>query len=154
MTIKRIFVVSAVTLLLASCNVQTVDETKPIAVADTFFTALKSGNDKAALNLFSPEFKAAEKDWPRLLANLQQKYGPVTSADLQDASLAAKDDDPCYMLTYAIKRNSLASTESLFICSKGNVSPWLVVGHNLTRLDTNQSIAAGMLPVEASIKVP
>lgn len=144
----------AVVLLLSGCKVQNVDVAQPVATADRFYKALEKGDGRTALAQFAPAFKSEEQQWPRLLTNLQQKYGPVTAVTLQGSSLAANGEDPCYLLTYATQRGILSSTETLFICAKGNTPPWLITGHSLTRLDTNQSISGGVLPSEDSVHVP
>jgi S-formylglutathione hydrolase FrmB len=141
-------------LLLVGCHVQSVDSAQSIAIADKFYGALKHGDGATALAQFSPAFKTQESNWPRLLGNLQNKYGPVSSAAMQSASLTSNGEDPCYLLTYSVQRGSLSSRETLFICSKANTSPWLISGQSMTRLDTNQSIAGGMLPSEIGVHVP
>jgi hypothetical protein len=90
----------------------------------------------------------------QLLGGLQEKYGRVTAAELQGSSLAANNEGPCYALTYAVKRGALASNEVLFLCSKGGNSPWLIRGHGLTRLDTQQSVTSGILSNELVLHVP
>ena len=151
---QKLFVTIAAVLSLVGCNVQNVDVAQPIAAADKFYSALKSGNDKTALAQFANEFKSQVDNWPRLLGGLQQKYGPVTAAELLDSNIGAIDEGPCYSLTYAIKRGSLASREILFLCSKGGNSPWLIRGHQITRIDTQQTITGGVTPTEASVHVP
>ena len=151
---RRLLLTAAAALTMASCNVQTVDVAQPIAAAAKFYNALRAGDSRAALKQFAPEFTGQEDKWPRLLDGLQQRYGPVTAVDLQSSSLAASESGPCYLLTYAVKRGTLASTEILFLCSKGLNSPWLIRGQELTRLDTQQSITGGVLPKEIGLHVP
>jgi len=134
--------------------VQSVDSAQPVAAANAFYSDLRSGNIEDALARFAPEFKAKEDHWPRLLRGLQQRYGPVTAAELRDSSLAGIGDDPCFSLTYSVKRRSLSSTEAVFLCSKRGKAPWLIRGERLTRQDTNQSIIGGVVPEEASIHAP
>lgn len=151
---QKLLTIAAAVVLLGGCNFQSVDITQPIAVADTFYSALKNEDGKTALAQFSPAFKAKETEWPRLLEHLQRNYGPVTSATLQNSSLASNGEDPCYLLTYAVQRSSLASTEAIFLCAKANVPPWLIFGHSMTRADNHQTIAGGMLPSEMDVHVP
>ena len=151
---RRLLLIAAAALTMASCNVQTVDVAQPIAAAAKFYNALRAGDSRAALTQFAPEFTGQEDKWPRLLDGLQQRYGPVTAVDLQSSSLAASESGPCYLLTYAVKRGTLASTEILFLCSKGGNSPWLIRGQELTRLDTQQSITGGVFPKEIGLHVP
>jgi hypothetical protein len=150
----KLFFIAVAAMTIGGCHVQTVDAAQPIAAANDFYSTLKSNNVKAALTHFAPEFKNYENNWPRLLDGLQQRYGPVTAADLQTASLAANGNDPCYSLTYAVKRGTMASTEILFLCSVQGQSTWLIRGHEVTRLDTGQSIAGGVVPQEIGVHVP
>ncbi|TXI51184.1 MAG: hypothetical protein E6Q50_01430 [Lysobacter sp.] len=151
---QKLFAIVAAAALFGGCDFQSVDIDQPVAVADKFYGALKNGDGKTALAQFSPAFKAKETEWPRLLENMQRTYGPVTSVTLQNSSLASNGEDPCYLLTYAVQRRSLASTETLFLCARANVPPWLISGHSLTRADNHQSIAGGMLPSEIGVHVP
>jgi hypothetical protein len=152
--LKRATVVIAALISLAGCNVETVDQGPAIAVGDKFYEALKARDGKAALSLFAPAFKSSEKEWPRLLGSMQEKNGAVASADLHEASLAAQDESPCYLLVYAVKRDSLASDEKLFVCRAQSGSDWAISGHELTRLDTKESISGGMVPTEVGVHVP
>jgi len=150
---KRLLI-ACVLMLLGACNIQQVDVAQPAAVADKFYSALKSGDSTTALAQFAPEFKSHESGWPHVLATLEQRGGRVTFAELQSSSLAANDEGPCFLLTYAVKRGSNALTELLFICSKRGTSEWLIRGHKLMRPDINQSISGGVLPTQVGIHVP
>jgi hypothetical protein len=151
---QRVLITIAAILPLVGCNVQNVDVAQPVAVGDKFYSALKSGDGETALAQFAPEFRTKANNWPQLLGGLQEKYGPVTSAELQRSSLAAYEGGPCYSLTYAVNRGSLASNEILFLCSKGGNSGWFIRGQHFTRLDTQQSISGGILFNEVGIHVP
>jgi len=151
---RRLLLITAAALTMVGCSVQTVDVAQPIAAAAKFYNALRAGDSRAALTQFAPEFIGQEDKWPRLLDGLQQRYGSVTAVDLEGSSLAASESGPCYLLTYAVKRGTLASTEILFLCSKGANSPWLIRGHELTRLDTQQSITGGVFPKEMGLHIP
>jgi hypothetical protein len=85
---------------------------------------------------------------------LAKRNGAVSSTELLRASLAAKDGSPCYLLTYAVKRESLATDEKLFVCRNQGSSSWEIFGHELTRLDTKQSVVGGLVPAEASVHLP
>jgi hypothetical protein len=141
---QKLSALVATFILLVGCNVQTVDVAQPAAAADKFYGALKSGKGKEAFAQYSPEFKVQASNWSRLLGGLQQQYGPVTSAQLQGSSRSTSDGDPCYSLNYAVRRGSLASNEVLFLCSREGNSPWLIRGHGLTRLDTQQTFTGGI----------
>ena len=150
----RIGVVILALALLVSCNFERVDQGPAIAVADKFYAALKAGDGKGALSQFAPAFKTSVDTWPRLLDGLQEKNGAVSSTELLRASLAAKDGSPCYLLSYAVKRGSLATDEKLFVCRNQDSPSWAIFGHELTRLDTKQSVVGGLVPAEASVHVP
>ncbi len=152
--LRRATIAIAALISLAGCNVETVDQGPAIAVGEKFYGALKARDGKTALSLFAPAFKSSEKEWPRLLGSMQEKNGAVASADLREASLAAQDESPCYLLVYAVKRESLASDERLFVCRAENGPDWAISGHELTRLDTRQSISGGMVPTEVGVHVP
>lgn len=151
---KKLIIVIAVAASAVGCNVQNIDVGQPVAAADKLYGSLQAGDSKAALAQFSPTFKSKVDSWSRLLRNLQSTHGPVTAAELRGAILATNNDDPCYALTYAVKRGSFASDETLFLCSKGGASTWLIHGHGMVRLDSKQSISAGVLPSEVGIHVP
>jgi hypothetical protein len=152
--LKRITAVALIILFLASCHVETVDQGQAVAVASKFYSSLQSLDVKAALALFSPVFKNNQPNWPRLLAGLQDRNGAVTSAALNQSSLAAQKDVPCYLLTYSVKRGTLPTDEKLFICRDQQGNSWSIYGHELTRLDTNQSISGGVMPTEVGVHVP
>jgi len=144
----------AVLASLVGCKVEHVEEAPATAIGNKFFSALKTGDGEAALALFAPEFRNSEKEWPNLLMALQDKFGVVSSAELLGATMAAKDDSPCYVLAYSVKRGSSASDETLFVCRSPNAGTWAIVGQSLVRLDTNQSITGGVMPVEVGVHVP
>lgn len=150
---KRSIFVLLTLLPLSGCHYETVDPAPAVAVAHEFYGALESGNPKEALGYFSHNFSADEQ-WPRLLNGLNDRYGPVTSANLQGTSLAASGNSPCYLLTYVVKRNTLVEDDVLFVCRESDASHWSIYGHKLTRLDTQQSIAGGVLPKEVGVKIP
>ena len=151
---KRTGVVVAALALLVSCSFERADQGPAIAVADKFYAALKAGDVKDALSQFTLAFKTSVDTWPRLLDGLQEKNGAVSSTELLRASLAANDGSPCYLLTYAVKRGSLATDEKLFVCRNQGNSSWAIFGHELTRLDTKKSIVGGLVPAEVSVDRP
>ena len=150
---KRLLIATVLGSLTA-CNIQNVDIAQPVAVADKFYGALKSGDSQTALTQFAPEFRSHVNEWPNLLSGLDEHAGRVTTAELQGGSLAANKEGPCYLLTYLVKRGQNASNELLFICSKRGASEWFIHGHRLTRTDTKQSISGGILPTEVGTQTP
>jgi hypothetical protein len=152
--LKRTGVVVAALALLVSCNVERADQGPAIAVADKFYAALKAGDVKDALSQFSLAFKTSVDTWPQLLDGLEEKTGAVSSTELLRATLAANDGSPCYLLTYAVKRGSVATDEKLFVCRNQGSSSWAIVGHEIIRSDTKKTIVGGLIPAEASSHLP
>ena len=143
-------------LILASsgCRYENVDQDPAVQIGTNFYGALKSGKVKESLALFAPEFKKSESDWPRLIHSMQAQAGLVTSAELQSSQILAKDDLPCWLLDYSVKRPSVTTNESLFVCRTPDKKNWHISGHKLTRLDTNQTITGGIFPVTVGISIP
>jgi hypothetical protein len=150
---KRSFLVLLAPLLLSGCHYETVDPAQAVAVAHAFYGALEKGDPTASLGHFSHDF-SANQQWSRLLNGLNDRYGPVVSAELQDTSLASDGKSPCYLLTYLVKRSTLEEDDFLFVCRDSDSSRWSIRGHRLTRRDTQQSIAGGVLPKEVGVKIP
>jgi hypothetical protein len=150
---KRSFLVLLAPALLSGCHYETVDPAPAVAVAQGFYGALEAGNPTASLGYFSHDF-SADKQWPRLLIGLNDRYGPVMSAELQDTSLTSNGKSPCYLLAYLVKRNTLEEDDLLFVCRDQDSSRWSIRGHKLTRRDTKQSIVGGVLPKEVGVKIP
>jgi hypothetical protein len=150
---KRSLLVLLAPLLLSGCHYETVDPGAAVAVAHAFYGALQAGNPTASLGYYSHDFSGGDQ-WPHLLNGLNERYGPVTSAELQGSSLASDGKSPCYVLTYLVKRSTLTEDDVLFVCREPDSSRWSIRGHKLTRRDTQQSIAGGVLPKEVGVKVP
>jgi len=155
-TRKNSMIVAAAVLgavVLSGCRrPELVSPTAANKLADRFYGALTHGDVTSAMRAFAPDFDAT--NWPRLLTNLQARYGRVTSANVRAFSLAAAGGQPCYLMTFQVQRERLASSERLFVCATKDRAVWFIRGHDLTRLDTNQSIAAGVLPSETGVRVP
>lgn len=150
---RKSLLVLLLPVAVSACHVETVDPAPAVAVAQAFYKSLGGGDPKEALSYFSHDFRA-EEQWPRLLGGLNDRYGPVTSANLQESSLAGDGHSPCYLLTYAVKRNTLAEDEVLFVCRDSDSAHWSIRGHKLTRRDTKQTIVGGVLPSEVGVKYP
>lgn len=150
---KRSFLVLLAPVLLSGCHFETVDPAPAVAVAHAFYGALEAGNPKASLDYYSRDFSGDEQ-WPRLLNGLNDRYGPVTSAELQSVRPASDGQAPCYLLIYLVKRNTLAVDDLLFVCRESGSSRWSIRGHKLTRRDTQQNIAGGVLPKEVGVNIP
>lgn len=145
----RPFVAALVGLGLAACSVEHVDQSAAIAVAERYFGALKIGNVNAALQNFSAPFRASADDWPRLIGLMHQHGGVIVSSELRASSLAAHNDVPCVLLTYAINHQgpNTKTEEKLFVCrSPESKDIWEIAGHEITRLDAQKTIQGGVVP--------
>lgn len=141
-------------LAISGCKVEHVDEGPAVLIGTHFYGALKTGDVRKSLGFFAPGFKKGESDWPRLLSSLHMQAGAVTSAELQGSQIIANDDVPCWLLDYSVKRPGSASSEKLLVCRSQDEKTWLISGHQLTRLDTNQSITGGLMPSTVGISTP
>lgn len=150
---KRWILLLAGPTCLAGCHYEVVDPAPAVAVTTAFYGALQASDSETALGFFSHDFNA-QSQWSRLLKGLNERYGPVTSADLQGASLSGDGKSPCYLLTYVVKRNALAEDDLVLVCRDSDPSHWSIRGQKLTRRDTQQSIAGGILPTEIGVKIP
>jgi hypothetical protein len=139
---------------LSGCNAESVDSGPPVKVATDFYGHLRAPDVKTALTLFSPEFTKTVSIWPEALNSIQSKFGPVVSAELQNATLASNGHAPCYLLTYKVKRESLESHERLFVCRSDSKSEWTIDGQQLNRDDTGSNIVGGKIPNVMGINSP
>jgi hypothetical protein len=137
---------ASIAALMTGCNVANVDSGPPIKVANAFYGHLHAGDVRTALTLFSPEFQSSVNSWPGALSSIQNKFGPVASAELQNATLASDGHAPCYLLAYTVKRESLESHEKLFFCRTGIKSSWTIDGQELNRDDTGSDLVGGKIP--------
>lgn len=147
---KKWFMALFIPATLSGCNVEKVDPAPATAVAQAFYKALEAGDPKTALNYLSQDFTT--EPWPRLLNSLNDRYGPVTSADLQGSNLVSDGQSPCYLLTFVVKRHALEEDDILFVCRHADASHWSIRGHSLTRRDTGQRVVGGALPSEVGLK--
>lgn len=96
--------------------------------------------------VFSDEFKAEVRLCPEALASMHKQFGPVTSTVLNGSVLAANEREPCLALSYKFVRTRLDSTEKLLVCRVPKSKDWKIYGHTLTRIDTGQTLRAGLMP--------
>lgn len=128
-----------------------VDSAPATQAADRLYAALGGGNVALAMNEFAQEFRHEVDIWPRFLASMDQRFGPVTSKALRESKLAANEREPCFILTYDVARAKLESTEKLFVCRLSNEKEWKIFGHHSTRMDTGQTLRGGTMPTLAPI---
>jgi hypothetical protein len=129
-----------------------VDMAPATQAADRLYAALGGGNVTLAMNEFAPAFRREVDTWPKFLASMDQRFGPVTSKVLRENQLAANEREPCFILTYGVVREKLESTEILFVCRVSNEKEWKIYGHHSTRIDTGQTLRGGTMPTLAPIK--
>jgi hypothetical protein len=140
--------------VLSACKVERIDSKAAINVATAFYGHMRAADIQTALTLFSREFNDAVSSWPSVLSSVQSKFGSVVSAELQSATMASNGHEPCYILTYMVKRQSLESHEMLFVCRSGGKSEWTIEGEELTRDDTQSRIAGGKIPNMVGVHSP
>lgn len=141
---------------ITGCSYEHVDLAPARGVADAYYSALKANDEARAKSQFSPAFKQQTESWPRLIHLYQVRGGPVVSSELQAASLVAHEDDPCFFLTYRVKRTGpmTGTEESMLVCrSPGPAQTWAITGHAIKRLDNGDIIRAGLLPDEVSVQL-
>lgn len=141
-------------LAITGCKFENIDDDPALLIGTDFYNALKEGDVKKSLVFFAPEFKKDESEWPRLLSSIQSKAGVVTSADLRSSQMVANDNLQCWLLNYSVRRPGSASDEKLLVCRSQDKKIWLISGHALTRLDTNQSVTGGLMPATVSLSMP
>ena len=141
--------------LTAGCNkVHWVDNGPSVAVGERFFAELKQAHAESVSAFYSREFQAEHnKDWPELLAGLQQRFGPVTSVTLLESKVVPVNQVGCTLLRYKVNRGVFTTNENLLLRPEHASGP-TIIGHELFRLDTNQRIAAGLSVRESSIHIP
>lgn len=125
-----------------------------VAAADNYFSTLKQGHADLALATYSSEFRAkyGEK-WLQLLSGLQDRFGVVTSVELKESSIVPMSGVGCSLLIYDVRRGSFSTVENLIFCPDKSAGS-LIVGHQQTRLDTGQQVAAGVTVHRAGVHVP
>lgn len=133
---------------------QIVDFKPPIEAADSYFSTLKQGHADLALASYSSEFRAKYGvKWLQLLSGLQDRFGVVTSADLKESSIVPMSGVGCTLLIYDVRRGSFSTVENLIFCPDKSAGP-LIVGHQQTRLDTGQQVAAGATVHRVGVHAP
>lgn len=160
MTLKKlmIFGASAIVLVVAVIfllgKVHYVDNKPSISIAENYFTELKKGQVDLAFASYSEKFRETnDKTWRDLLSGLQQRYGVVTSTKLVGSTIVPVSKVGCTLLRYEVSRGSLSTQEQIILCPD-KASIVTIIGHELTRLDSNQKISAGQTVKEVGIPVP
>ena len=161
MTRKRIINVSAIvvililTVFLIAQRGQYVDTNAATEAAGEYFTHLEKGRVIDAMLVYAEAFRLQQgENWPHFLEGLAAKYGPVTNSALDGWQIVPIDGVGCVLLNYRIWRGTLRSQESLILCPKAADAKFAIVGHEMTRLDTQQKVSAGITAVSKGINIP
>ncbi|MDQ1833388.1 hypothetical protein [Massilia scottii] len=149
-----VFVLILVVLFLtwfASAKIVYADPAAAVTIGGRFFEKLKMQNEDEAFALYSDEFQY--KEWMDFLTQIQVRYGPVASTALLDSVLVPINKTSCFALVYKIQRTTLATQEQLVVCPMPD-DRMVIIGHEFTRLDTNQTVRAGQTVTIAGGKLP
>ena len=158
---KRTLTVSViiVSLVLAAFFIaqraQHVDTTAATAAGAEYFTHLEKGRVADAMLIYRESFRQQQgENWPRFLEGLAAKYGPVTDSALDGWQIVPIDGVGCVLLNYRISRGALRSQENLILCPKAADAKFAIVGHEMTRHDTQQKVSAGITAISKGISIP
>ena len=150
---KRLFLVGALVsatvlaVIFVASKVRWVDPKPAIALGEQYFSRLRSGQLEGALALYTDEFRRKYgADWQKLISSLNTNYGTVTGFTLLENKVvpltSPAGEIPCVSVRYHVARSAFPIEETLLVCPQPNTQ-MAIVGHQLTRLDTGQTIAAG-----------
>ena len=154
MTRKRILTVSVIIVILIlvaffiAQRGHYVDTNAATAAGAEYFTHLEKGRVADAMLVYMESFRQQQgENWPRFLEGLAAKYGPVTNYTMDRWQIVPIDGVGCVLLNYRISRGTLSSQENLILCPKAADAKFAIVGHEMTRLDTQQNVSAGITVV-------
>jgi hypothetical protein len=161
MTPKRILAVSVLIVILIllvffiAQRGHYVDTNAATAAGAEYFTCLEKGRVADAMLVYMESFRKQQgENWPRFLQGLAAKYGPVTNYTLDRWQIVPIDGVGCVLLSYRISRGALGSQEDLILCPEAVDDKFAIVGHEMTRLDTQQKVSAGITIVSKGINIP
>ena len=161
MTRKRWILVGMTVVLLGAAasfiatTAKYVNTDLAAAAGNHFFSLLEARNVRDAIEMYDARFRKQQGEaWDRLLAGLDAKQGPVTKATLAGVQVVPVEEVGCVLLQYQVSRGALASTENLLVCPATGKTSFVIVGHELTRLDTKQNIAAGVTVQLKGVRLP
>jgi hypothetical protein len=133
-------------------KVHYVDQKPAVALGGEYFSKLKQGQLTDAFAMYTDEFRLRRgDDWQRLLLDLDTRYGTTTGFTLLDARTAPMAEIACVIVRYQITRPMLSSEEKLTVCPENSKTHMAIAGHEIVRLDTGQSTAAGITVQEKEI---
>jgi hypothetical protein len=132
-----------------------VDVAPATQVADGFYTALERGDRTKALTYYGDDFTKSVREWPNVLDTIQEGFGTVASWRLEKSQMAAREQGPCYILDFGVKRRSLVTQEQMTVCrAAGRSTDWKIVGQKITRTDTGQSLTGGSTFATTGVTLP
>ncbi|NQD39018.1 hypothetical protein HPT27_18535 [Permianibacter sp. IMCC34836] len=149
-------IVVSVVLFILSRKFHYVDSRPATALADAFFNDLQKGDVDRTFQKYDARYIDPKNgEWLRLLQGLNSRYGPITSYLLANTAIVPVADIGCSLLHYNIHRAQLITEENLIVCPTSQDSNnYLIVGHSLHRMDTDQSIVVGLSVHEERGRVP
>jgi hypothetical protein len=108
---------------------------------------MKSGQLQAAFVLYSDEFRRGPgAEWQKRLSDVNSRFGAITGYTLLDARVVpqrtAAGEVPCVAVRHNVTHTTFPVEEKLLVCP-GPSNTQVITGHELTRLDTRKTIAAG-----------
>jgi hypothetical protein len=131
--------------VLSACKVHYVDTKAATVLTETYFSNLEHSKIDDALKMYSARFDHEYgQTWKRLLVGLDERYGPVTGFEVIEARIVPVSEVGCTLVQYRVRRGTLVTNERLIICPERDSTISAIVGHELTRQDTQQRTVAGI----------
>jgi hypothetical protein len=135
-------------------KVHVVDSRPAIAVGEMYFAAMKENGSQKAFELFSREFREKQGDlWKDFLVRMPESFGSITRYSITQGAVVPVSNLGCYGLRYSVERTKVNSDEKFIVCPANGTS-WAIVGHELTRTDTGQTVSAGIINRQIGVHVP
>jgi len=151
---KRAFLIVGAVLIIGifvvffAGKVQYVDPKPAVALGEQYFSKLMSGRTQEAYAMYSDEFLSKHgAQWQKLLDDLDAKCGTISGYTLLSTKVVPlttpTGELPCTSARYHVARKTIPLVETLVICPKDFKAEMEIAGHELTRMDTGQTIRAG-----------
>lgn len=135
---------AAAAIWFARMRIHIADRAQAISFADHYFSELKAGNAAGVLRMYEPSIPANPTDaLTKLLLAMQSQNGNVLAAELQNGTVAPKDDVACYWLTYNVTRARAKTVESFLLCPRNEGHTFGIAGHALLNPTTSQNVSFG-----------
>ena len=138
-------------------KIKIVDNKPAIALADSYFDELQHSRIEEAYSSYSEEIKSQNgENWKKLLTGLDKQFGAVTSKSLTGMSVVPVAEVGCWLLSYNVNRTLYVSEDRMIVCpsnDKGLIAS-NIVGYEMRRADTGQTISVGLTLTESKISAP